>query len=148
VRGQRALAGRCQVHRGDHRSVERILREWVGSGCWWRICGHQRAISSRLNLHETNRSLNRRHRKLTGASTLTRRKNGRRSSVSTALSSHISVVTQRSLHLSVTKSSNSSTLANVWLASRGLAVEGRLAFEADFSTAGVVAVRARYMRLN
>jgi hypothetical protein len=105
-------------------------------------------VPCRLSFAQAYRSLKRCQRKLTGASTLTSRKNGRRNSMSTALSSRMSVVTQRSLHRSVTKSSNSSTFANVWSASWGVALDGMLALEADFSTAGVAAVRARCRRLN
>jgi hypothetical protein len=94
------------------------------------------------------RSLNLCHRTLTGASTLTRRKKGRRSSASTTVSSHISVVTQRSLHLRVTKSSKEVTSEKVCSESAPSAsAEGTCAFDADFSTAGVAAFRARRMRL-
>lgn len=60
-----------------------------------------------------HRSLKRCHRTLTGASTLMRRKKGRLSNASTTSSSHMSVVTHRSLHLSVTKSRSASTLGKV-----------------------------------
>lgn len=99
------------------------------------------------------RSLKRCHLTLTGASTLTSRKNGRLSRASTTRSSQISVVTQRSLHLRVTKSSNASTSAKTWLESIEADgdgdgdSDGTWASEADFSTAGVAAVRARRRRL-
>lgn len=99
--------------------------------------------------YQAYRSLNRCHRTLTGASTLTRRKKGRRSSASTTFSSHMSVVTHRSLHLKVTKSSKESTVEKEYCASTGLgSADGTWAFEADFSTAGVAAVRARRILLN
>lgn len=95
------------------------------------------------------RSLNLCHRTLTGASTLTKRKNGRLSKASTTLLSHISLVTHRSLHLSVTNSSNESMSEKVCSSSVGRGpADGTWAFEADFSTAGVAALRARCMRLN
>jgi hypothetical protein len=95
-----------------------------------------------------HRSLNLCHRTLTGASTLTRRKNGRLSNASTTVSSHISVVTHRSLHLKVTKSSNESMSKKICSASKSSAfTEGTCAFDADFSTAGVAVWRVRRMRL-
>jgi hypothetical protein len=95
-----------------------------------------------------HRSLNLCHRTLTGASTLTNRKNGRLSSASTTVSSHISVVTHRSCHLSVTKSSKESMSKKACCGSTGSVVpEGTCAFEADFSMGGVAALRARRMRL-
>jgi hypothetical protein len=59
------------------------------------------------------RSVKRFQRTLTGASTLTKRKNGRRRRASTTASSQMSVVTQRSRQRSVTKSMRASTLAKV-----------------------------------
>lgn len=77
-----------------------------------------RRKSSRLRLSAEGfdfRSLswNRSHRILTGASTLTRIKNGRRKSLSSISSVCISVVTHLSLHRFVTKSSRSSVVLNV-----------------------------------
>jgi hypothetical protein len=95
-----------------------------------------------------HRSLNLCHRTLTGASTLTRRKNGLLNSASTTVSSHISVVIQRSLHLRVTKSSSESISEKECCESTEFAsAEGTCAFEADFSMAGVAAFRARRRRL-
>lgn len=95
-----------------------------------------------------HRSLNLCHRTLTGASTLTRRKNGLLKSASTTLSSHISVVTHRSLHRRVTNSSSASTSGKVCCSSEEPgSADGTCTFDADFSTAGVAAVRARRMRL-
>lgn len=94
------------------------------------------------------RSVKRFHRTLTGASTLTNRKKGRRNKASTTLSSQMSVVTHRSCHLKVTKSSSVSTSWKVDCSSSERASgEGTCALDADFSTAGVVAVRARRIRL-
>ena len=56
--------------------------------------------------------VNRFHRRLTGASTLTRRKNGRWMRRSKVAPSQISVVTQCSRHLLVTKSRSKSTRSN------------------------------------
>jgi hypothetical protein len=85
---------------------------------------------------------------LTGASTLTRRKKGRRRRVSTTLSSHMSVVTHGSLHRRVTKSRSASTCSKVCCASTASpSVGGTDALDADFSTAGVEAVRASRSRL-
>lgn len=53
------------------------------------------------------------HRRLTGASTLTRRKNGRRRSRSNVEPSQISAVTQRSFHLRVTNSRSFSIFSNL-----------------------------------
>ena len=58
---------------------------------------------------KTYRSLKRFHRKLTGASTLTRMKNGRRRRFSRISSFHISVMTQRCFQALVTNSSSEST---------------------------------------
>lgn len=66
-----------------------------------------------VRLFAAQRFLKRCQRTLTGASMLMRRKKGRRRRASTTLSSQMSVVTQRSLHLSVTKSSKASTSAKV-----------------------------------
>lgn len=66
-----------------------------------------------VRLFTAQRFLKRCHRTLTGASTLMKRKNGRRRRASTTLSSHMSVVTHRSLHLRVTNSSKASTSAKV-----------------------------------
>lgn len=93
-------------------------------------------------------ALNLSHRTLTGASTLTRRKKGRRRRASTAFSSHISVVTQRSLHRKVTNSRSDSTSANKWFSSFwGTSALGTWTLEADFSTEGVSALRERRMRV-
>jgi hypothetical protein len=101
-------------------------------------------------LWPTYRLLKRCHRTVTGASTLTRRKKGRRSRTSTTCSSNMSVVTHRSCHLNVTKSSNLSTSGNVCWVSASLesSNKGTGTFEADFSTAGIAAVRARRRRVN
>jgi len=96
-----------------------------------------------------HRALNRCHRTLTGASTLTSRKKGRLRRASTTVSSHMSVVTNRSLHLSVTKSSSESMFGKVCCASTDdLTGEGTRVLEADFSSGGVSAVRARRRRVN
>lgn len=67
------------------------------------------------NLNKAYRSLKRFHRKLTGASTLTRMKNGRLKRCSRISSFHMSVMTQRCFQFLVTNSSNESTSQNdVW----------------------------------
>ena len=70
------------------------------------------------------RSVNLFQRTLTGASTLMRRKNGRLKRASTTLSSDMSVVTQRSLHFNVTKSSRASTSWKTYCWSTALASTG------------------------
>ena len=64
-----------------------------------------------VHLWGTHRSWRRFHRRLTGASTLTRTKNGRLKRFSKTFSFHTSVVTQRCCHFFVTKSSRDSTQA-------------------------------------
>lgn len=100
-----------------------------------------------VSLFTAQRSLNRCHRTLTGASTLMNRKKGRRRSASTTLSSQMSVVTHRSLHLSVTNSSKASTSAKVCSMVVEADGDGTWTSDADFSTAGVAAVRAKRRRL-
>jgi hypothetical protein len=100
-----------------------------------------------VRLLTAQRSLKRCHLTLTGASTLMKRKNGRLNKESTTLSSQMSVVTHRSLHLSVTNSSKASTSAKECSTLAELDEDGTCASEADFSTAGVAAVRARRRRL-
>lgn len=63
-------------------------------------------------LRRTNRSENRFQRRLTGASTLTSRKKGRRINRSRIAPSAMSVVTQRSCHRFVTKSRSDSGVEN------------------------------------
>ena len=61
----------------------------------------------------------------------------------------MSVVTHRSFHLSVTNSNRESTLGKMSASSvETILVDGTRAFDADFSTAGVGAVRARCIGLN
>lgn len=55
------------------------------------------------------------HLTLTGASTLIKRKNGRRSKASSTFSLHIPLMIHLSLHRVVTKSSSASTVAKVRL---------------------------------
>lgn len=121
------------------------------------VSGAKRCASSRrtnsssvggVSWFAAQRSVKRLHRTLTGASTLTRRKNGRRSRASTTSWSQMSVVTHRSFHLNVTSSNSESMSGNVYSASSVVvASAGTVAFEADFSTDGVAAVRAKRMRL-
>ena len=95
-------------------------------------------------LNSTHLALNLSHRTLTGASTLTSRKNGRLRSVSATASSHMSVVTQRSRHRNVTKCNRDSASRNVRSSSSELASGvGTWAYEADFSTVWVEVVRVR-----
>lgn len=119
--------------------------------CWVkRWASLRRTKSSKVggvSLLTAQRCLNRCHRTLTGASTLMKRKNGLRSRASTTLSSQMSVVTQRSLHLRVTNSSKPSISAKVCSVVEEAVGDGTCASEADFSTAGVAAVRARRRRL-
>ena len=89
----------------------------------------------------------RRHLTLTGASTLTRMKNGLCSNISTTCSSHMSVVTQRSCHLLVTKSSKPSMSAKACIGSVS-GDPGKRMSAALFSTAGAELVRARDIRWN
>lgn len=63
---------------------------------------------------QTDLSVNRRQRRVIGASTLISRKKGRKSRRSNAASSGISVVTQSSRHLGVTKSISSSMVSKDW----------------------------------
>jgi hypothetical protein len=93
--------------------------------------------------NSTHLALNLSHRTLTGASTLTSRKNGRLRSVSTTASSHMSVVTQRSRHRNVTKCNRDSASGNVRSSSELASGVGTWAYEADFSTVGVEVVRVR-----
>jgi hypothetical protein len=92
------------------------------------------------------RALNLSHRRLIGASTLTRRKKGRRRRISRIFSSQISVVTHRSCHLEVTKSSNSSALWKVGPSFGDLSC-GTWEFEALRSTAGGGEARSRCTRV-
>lgn len=69
-----------------------------------------RLASIDLHLAGAHLLLQRCHRRLNGASTLTRKKEGRRKSFSKTLSSQISVVTHRCCHRLVMKSTSSSTL--------------------------------------
>lgn len=71
--------------------------------------------------------VNRFHRRLTGASTLTRRKKGRWMRRSRMAPSQMSVVTQRSRHLLVTNSRSKSTFSNT--TSGGRALPGLLVSE-------------------
>ena len=84
----------------------------------YRCSSDLRRNSSRVRLEEescfSRRAWKRLHRTLTGASTLTRMKKGRRSSLSSIDSVWISVVTQRSRHRFVTKSRSSSVLEKVY----------------------------------
>ena len=107
------------------------------------------SIAVFATLHRlTYRSLKRLHRILTGASTLTRMKNGLRVSISSTPSSQISVVTQRCCQRFVTKSIKASTVEKVLSLPLVLLVvrlsTGKQACDADFSTSGVAAVRSRY----
>lgn len=124
------------------------LRPVLGANKCWSL---RRTKSSRVGgvcWVAAQRALNRCHRTLTGASTLTRRKKGRLIRASTTVSSHISVRTNRSLHLSVTNSSSASTSGNVRPDAAGdFAGEGTRVFEADFSSGGVAAVRTRRRRV-
>lgn len=96
----------------------------------------------------TYRSLKRVHRILTGASTLTRMKKGLRESLSNTPSSQTSVVTHRCCHRLVTKSIRASTVGKVSSSTLFSVVvrlgTGKRAWDANFSTSGVAAVRARY----
>src|SRR5215469_910400 len=89
-------------------------------------------------------ALNLSHRTLTGASTLTSRKNGRRWRMSRTEPSQMSVVTHRCLHLFVTNSRRASVCSKRGTSPtlNGFAL-GMLACVADFSTEGVGAVRSR-----
>lgn len=79
------------------------------------MCELEESLSSRRERRQfTYLSRNRCHRKLTGASTLTSKKKGRIRSLSRTDRSQMSVVTQRSVHRLVTKSSNESTDSNLW----------------------------------
>lgn len=75
----------------------------------------KKKISSRTSVTciITNLSANRFHRRPIGASTLTRRKKGRKRNRSRVVGSAMSVVTQRSCHLFVAKSSRESASWNI-----------------------------------
>lgn len=91
-------------------------------------------------------ALNLSHRRVMGASTLTRRKNGRCRSQSKIFSSQISVVTQCCCHFEVTKSSNASTVWKIgsFLTGGSFVICEPEAFR---STAGRGEVRLRCIRV-
>lgn len=77
-------------------------------------CSHldcQSPRSGAIGLCQIYRFLRRFHRMLTGASTLTRMKDGRLNRFSNMFSSHTSVITQRCCHCFVTKSNRDCTQA-------------------------------------
>ena len=91
--------------------------------------------------------MNRFHRRLTGASTLTWRKNGRRDKHSSTVSSQTSVVTQCRCHSFVTKSRSFSTvskdLSPPFVPPSRWESRGTWACNVEFSTSGFTDVRAR-----
>jgi hypothetical protein len=127
---------------------KRALRPVRGAKRWASLRRTNSSSVGGVRLLAAQRSVKRFQRTLTGASTLTKRKKGRRRRASTTASSQMSVVTQRWRHRSVTKSMRASTSANVcWASTLRASGEGTWASEADFSTAGVAAVRARRRRV-
>lgn len=102
----------CHINTG--RSRKQILRDleeqtflydtYIISITAQALQGHRKMVQSNLSVYRF-------HRRLTGASTLTRRKKGRWMRWSRVAPSQISVVTQCSCHRFVTKSKSKSTLS-------------------------------------
>ena len=145
---------------GDWSKKVGIIAKDEFTQCGWSHAMSCTSVNSIINMHHlklgrlwivnvqrfnsTHLTLNLSHRALTGASTLTSRKNGRLRSVSTTASSHMSVVTQRSRHRNVTKCNRDSASGNVRSSSSELASGvGTWGCEANLSTVGVKVVRMR-----
>lgn len=133
-RTKEARSGGVRACRSHLKSVS----NWEGE----RVCHGQ------TRRRDAYRDLKRSQRMLTGASTLTSMKDGRRSRTSNTVSSQMSVVTQRSLHFNVTKSSRASAVSK-WcsLIASGRVPVGTCSSDCDRSTDGVAAGRDRYRRL-
>lgn len=114
--GQSNKHDRCLCHINAGRSRKQIPRDSEDQtffGGTYSISITNQTLQKCWNLVvQSNLSVYRFHRRLTGASTLTRRKKGRWMRWSRIAPSQMSVVTQCSCHRLVTKSRSKSTLSN------------------------------------